>query len=112
MIFYWIICSFGVATPGRLRWEGPYRFQGYKDSKTKKKVVQEDKNKQKWYQVSNQVRRYYPRLDFTTLHLGTIEDIDAQVPTGREIKQPFVEHVYNAPSFHTSKVATKVNAHP
>lgn len=37
---------------------------------------------------------YHPRLDLTDLCMEMIKDInDAQVPTGQEIEQRFVEHV-------------------
>jgi hypothetical protein len=34
--------------------------------------------------------------------------IDAQVPTGREIEQRFVEQFYQAPSFVTLRIAEKL----
>jgi hypothetical protein len=69
----------------RLRWEGPYIFRGYKDQETKRQAVLEDGKGKKWYRASNQIRRYYPRLDFTTKYLDQMKRIDAQVPTGREM---------------------------
>jgi hypothetical protein len=94
----------------RLRWEGPYIFgrHGYKDQETKRQAVLEDNKGKKWYRASNQIRRYYPRLDFTTEYLDLMKKVDAQVPTGREIKQRFVEQVYQAPSFVTLRIAEKL----
>jgi hypothetical protein len=82
----------------RLRWEGPYIFRGYKDQETKRQAVLEDNKGKKWYRASNQIRRYYPRLDFTTEYLDLMKQLDAQVPTGREIEQRFVEQDHQAPS--------------
>jgi hypothetical protein len=62
----------------------------------------------RWYRASNQFRRYYPRLDFTHEYLDLMKKIDAQVPTGREIEQRFVEQDYQAPSFVTSRIAEKL----
>jgi hypothetical protein len=92
----------------RLRWEGPYIFRGYKDQETKRQTVLEDNKGKKWYRTSNQIRRYYPRLDFTTEYLDFIKKIDAQVPAGRKIEQRFVEQVYQAPSFVTLRIAEKL----
>jgi hypothetical protein len=47
-------------------------------------------------------------LDFTTEYLDLMKRIDAQVPTGREIEQRFVEQVYQAPSFATLRIAEKL----
>jgi disulfide oxidoreductase YuzD len=68
----------------------------------------EDGKGKKWYRASNLIRRYYPRLDFTTEYLDLMRRIDAQVPTGREIAQRFVEQVYQAPSFVTVRIAEKL----
>jgi hypothetical protein len=76
------------------RWEGPYIFWGYKDQETKRQAVLEDGKGKKWYRASNQIRRYYPRLNFTNEYLELMKKIDVQVPTGREIEQRFVEQVY------------------
>lgn len=65
----------------------------------------QDNKGQKWYRASNQVRKYYPRLDFTALYLDMIKEIDGREPTGREIERRFVEEVYNAPSFVTLRIA-------
>jgi hypothetical protein len=70
----------------RLRWKGPCIFRGYKDQEAKRQAVLEDGKGKKWYRASNQIRRYYPPLDFTTEYLGLMKKIDAQVPIGREIK--------------------------
>jgi hypothetical protein len=92
----------------RLRWKGPYIFRGYKGQETKRQAVLEDGKGKKWYRASNQIRRYYPRLDFTNEYLDLMKRIDAQVPTGREIELRFVEQVYQAPSFVTLKIAEKL----
>jgi hypothetical protein len=92
----------------RLRWEGPYIFRGYKDQETKRQAVLEDRKGQKWYRASNQIRRYYPRLDSTKEYLDLMKKIDAQVPTGREIEQRFVEQLYQAPSFVILQIAEKL----
>jgi hypothetical protein len=67
------------------------RIQGPGD---KRQAVLEDGKGKKWYCASNQIMRYYPRLDFTNKYLELMKKIDAQVPTGREIEQRFVEQVY------------------
>jgi hypothetical protein len=92
----------------RLRWEGPYIFQGYKYPEIKRKAVLEDGKGKRWYRASNQIRRYYPRMYFTKEYLELMKRIDAQVPTGREIEQRFVEQVCQAPSFVTLRIAEKL----
>jgi hypothetical protein len=92
----------------RLRWEGLYIFRGYKNQETKRQAVLEDGKGKKWYRASNQIRQYYPKLDFTNEYLDLMKRIDAQVPAGREIEQRFVEQVYQAPSFVTLRIAEKL----
>jgi hypothetical protein len=53
----------------RLRWEGPYLFLGWKDPLSKRKAVIQDATGRKWFRVSSQLRKYYPRLDFACMHL-------------------------------------------
>jgi hypothetical protein len=98
----------GSIRGARLRWEGPYLFKGYRDPETKRKAVLQDNKGQKWYRASNQVRKYYPRLDFTKLYMDRIKEIDDQEPTGKEIEMRFVEETYNAPSFVTLRIAEKL----
>jgi hypothetical protein len=88
-----------------LRWEGPYLFKGYRDPETKRKTVLQDNKGQKWYRALSQVRKYYPRLDFTKLYMDRIKEIDDREPTGKEIEMRFVEETYNAPSFVTLRIA-------
>ena len=98
----------GSIRGARLRWEGPYLFKGYKNSETKRQAVLEDNKKQKWYRATNQIRKYYPRLDFTRIYMDRIKSIDAREPTGQEIEMRFVQETYNAPSFMTLKIAEKL----
>jgi hypothetical protein len=98
----------GSIRGARLRWEGPYLFKGYRDPETKRKTVLQDNKGQKWYRASNQVRKYYPRLDFTKLYMDRFKEIDDQEPTGKEIEMCFVEETYNAPSFVTLRIAEKL----
>jgi hypothetical protein len=98
----------GIIRGARLRWEGPYIFWGYKDQETKRQAVLEDHKGQKWYRAANQIRRYYPRLDFTKEYLDLMKKINAQVPTDREIEQRFVEQGYQAPTFVTLRIAEKL----
>jgi hypothetical protein len=84
----------------RLRWEGTYIFRGYKDQETKRQAVLEDGKGKRWYRASNQIRRYYPRLDFTHEYLDLMKKIDAQVPTGREIEHRFVVSCHHASRPH------------
>jgi hypothetical protein len=76
-------------------------FKGYRDPETKRKTVLQDNKGQKWYRASNQVRKYYPRSDFTKLYMDRIKEIDDREPMGKEIEMRFVEETYNAPSFVT-----------
>jgi hypothetical protein len=84
----------GSIRGARLGWEGPYMFKGYRDKETKRKTVLQDNKGQKWYRASNQVRKYYPRLDFTKLYMDRIKEIDDREPTGKEIEMRFVEETY------------------
>jgi hypothetical protein len=105
----WVLMKrLGNVRGARLRWESPYIFRGYKDQETKRQAVWEDNKGKKWYRASNQIRRYYLRLDFTTEYLDLMKKIDAQVPTEREIEKHFVEQVYQAPSFVTLRIAKKL----
>jgi hypothetical protein len=105
----WVLMKrLGSIRGARLRWEGPYMFEGSKDPKTKQKTVSQDNKGQKWYRASNQVRKYYPRLDFTKLYMDKIKETDEREPTGREIERRFVEETYNAPSFVTLRIAKKL----
>ena len=54
------------------------------------------------------IRKYYPRLDFTKLHMDRIKEIDDGDPTGKEIEMRFVEETYNAPSFVMLRIAEKL----
>jgi hypothetical protein len=71
-------------------------------------VLQDNKG-QKWYRASNQVRKYYPRLDFTKLYMDRIKEIDDREPTGKEIEMRFVEETYNAPGICYFKDCGEVN---
>jgi hypothetical protein len=83
-------------------------LSGIQDQETKRQAVLNDRKGKKWYRASNQIRRYYPRLDFTKEYLDLMKKIDAQVPTGREIEQRFVEQVHQAPSFVALRIAEKL----
>jgi hypothetical protein len=65
----------GSIRGARLRWEEPYLFKGYRDPETKRKTVLQDNKGQKWYRASNQVRKYYYRLDFKKLYMDRIKEI-------------------------------------
>jgi hypothetical protein len=98
----------GSIRVARLTWEGPYIFKGYRDQETKQKAVLQDNKGHKWYRASNQVRKYYPWLDFTKLYMNRIKEIDDREPTGKEIEMRFVEEAYNASSFVTLRIAEQL----
>jgi hypothetical protein len=98
----------GTFVGSRLRWEGPYLFLGWKDAQSKRQAVIQDATGRKWFQVSSQLRKYYPCLDFARVYLQAIKEVDDRMPSMAEILQRFRELPANAPSFVTLKIAKKI----
>jgi hypothetical protein len=99
----------GTIVGSRLHWEGPYLFLGWKNARSKRQAVIQDATGRKWFRVSSQLRKYYPRLDFARVYLQAIKEVDDRVPSMAEILQRFCELPASAPSFVTLNLDCREN---
>jgi hypothetical protein len=105
----WVLMKkHGTIVGSRLRWEGPYLFQGWKDPQSKRKAVIQDASGRKWHRVSSQLRKYYPRFDFARVYLQAIKEVDDRVPLAAEISAQFLQAPFNTSSFVTLKIAERI----